>query len=304
VTLSQPGSEPFDKTGARIGAAPAVPPIRSLIALALFGTCYALLALWLDGVAGLMVGMVLLAGVVLFWSECAEWIVFRELGGHGRVLSPSPDIAHLLAALSAKAGMPSPGLHVVAGHALNACTIGLTPTRSAILVTSALLTTLKKEELAGVFSHELAHVRSRDTLTMTVISAITVTAMGLGACLTLFGRSLGRRGWPLRMLGSLATFSFGLAALAVSRDQEYRADELGAAICGHPEWLIAALQKLEHLAPSRSVTSSLLQPAIAPLLFADIGFGRASDQLWSTHPPSARRIARLASMCEIRRRTS
>jgi heat shock protein HtpX len=257
----------------------------------------------LGGVNGLLAGLVLLGGTVLFWSECAERIVCRELGAHGGV-SSDPDIAHLLAALSAKAGIPSPRLHVMNSDALNACTIGLAPTRSAILITSALLATLNKEELAAVFAHELAHVRSRDTLTMTVISAITIIAMALGACLTLFGRSLGRRGWPLHMLSSLATLSLGLAALAVSRDQEYRADELGATICGHPEWLIAALQKLDYLVPSQTVIGSFFEPAIAPLLFADIGSGRASERLWATHPPTATRIARLASMCEIGRRTS
>jgi heat shock protein HtpX len=273
-----------------------MPPVRSLIALALFGSCYALLALWLGGVNGLLAGLVLLGGTVLFWSEHADRVVLSEPGPHGSNLAVSPEIAELLARLSDKAGLPVPRLHVVSCRTPNACTIGVTPIRSTIVVTSALLTTLSQEELAAVFAHE-AHIRNRDTLTMTVILAITLTITVFGEGLTLFGLTLGRgRGWPMQLLGILVTLFSGLAALAVSRSHEYRADRLGATICDHPEWLIAALQKLDRLGKCGSVPASLFRPAVVPMLFADIGLGRMSDHLWSTHPPVAMRIARLAAL--------
>jgi UDP-glucose 4-epimerase len=176
----------------------------------------------------------------------------------------------------------------------NAWAVGLVPNRSTILVTSALLATLTRDELAGVLAHELAHVRSRDTVVMTIVVAMSTSITSIATMLSLLGFAMGRRkGLAMQVLGSLMAIATALLSFAIRREQQYQADQLAAEICRHPEWLIAALRKLERQARRRKSGDDLVGPAVAFALFVGPGRSYGTSGVFSSHPPISLRIARL-----------
>jgi heat shock protein HtpX len=151
---------------------------------------------------------------------------------------------------------------------------------------------LNREEVAGVMAHELAHVKHRDTLTMTVTATIA-GAIGMLANFALFfGRE--RTG----LIGSIAIMIFaplaaGLVQMAISRSREYEADRMGAEICGNPLWLASALEKIERGARSAINVAAERNPAMAHMYIMNPLNGRGADNLFATHPATANRIEAL-----------
>jgi len=246
------------------------------------------LASLLGGLNGVLLALV--GGLTLVFVQ-------RQLAGlsrqAGRELSSSSRITKLVASLAMKAGLAPPRVWVITHSQPNAWAIGLAPDRSAIIVTSGLLKTLTLEELAGVFAHELAHIRNRDTLVMTVVGAVALTTIGAIGILALLCCALSRRqGLGVYIAAAAASLTTVLIAFAFGREREYEADRLGAAICGHPEWLIAALRKIGRV-PIRKGSGPLLAGSFPALTFVQAKAGNAGGW-FSTHPPISARIARLA----------
>ncbi len=191
--------------------------------------------------------------------------------------------------LAQEAGLAAPRVRVVAHSQPNAWAMGLVPSRSTVLVTSALVSKLTRDELAAVLAHELAHIRSRDSVLMTTVAAVAVCLTGLATVLDLLGIMVGRSGWAVRLMGGAVASSSAFLAASLSWDQEYRADESGVAICGHPEWLIAALRKLNRQTRRGSAHDPIAGRAHASALF----IGADVNTLFDSHPPICNRIARL-----------
>jgi heat shock protein HtpX len=212
----------------------------------------------------------------------------------------APELVALVGELASRAGLPTPRVYVVASDQPNAFATGRDPSHAAIAVNSGLVRALSREELAGVLSHELTHVKNRDTLTMT-ITATLAGAISMIAHWALFWGGGRRNG--LGIVGSLAVAILApLAAMivqmAVSRGREYEADRGGALICGNPLWLAHALAKISAAAAVVPNEAAQAHPAMAHLYIVNPLRGMGADKLFSTHPNLANRIAALQQLAQ------
>jgi heat shock protein HtpX len=196
--------------------------------------------------------------------------------------------------LTQKMGIPMPKIYVIPNDSPNAFATGRNPQHASVAVTHGILGLLNDEELEGVLAHELGHVNNRDIL----ISSVTATLAGAITMISRFGFFFGggsrdRRGGGLTGLFMLivAPIAAALIQLAVSRSREYQADATGAHITGNPYALASALQKIDAYArrlPLQATPSTAHLFIIQPFL-GGMSFGN----LFSTHPPIAKRIERL-----------
>ncbi len=221
--------------------------------------------------------------------------------------------------MSIASGLPIPKVYIIDSEMPNACATGRTPSNASICVTSGLLDMMDREELQGVIGHEIAHIRNRDILVMTVTAVLLGTIVILADLVRRFPRAdrenygVGRgkgRGSPILLVfliifAILAPLIARLIFLAVSRSREYIADAHGAEFTRNPLGLAQALEKIERYQASRilkGVPSILANPALAHLFIAD-PLNRGINEregfwatLWSTHPPILRRIQLLKEM--------
>jgi heat shock protein HtpX len=198
--------------------------------------------------------------------------------------------------LTQKIGIPMPKIYVIPTESPNAFATGRNPKHASVAVTHGILGLLNDEELEGVLAHELGHVNNRDILissvAATIAGAITMLA-SMGRFAMIFGGgSRDRRGGGLAGLFMLivAPIAAGLIQMAVSRSREYQADATGAHFTGNPYALASALQKLD--AYSRRVPMAAT-PSTAHLFIIQPLLGMNFGNLFSTHPPIAKRIERL-----------
>jgi heat shock protein HtpX len=190
-----------------------------------------------------------------------------------------------------------PRVYVMDNPQPNAFATGRNPENAAVAVTTGILDTLSRDELAGVLAHELAHVKNRDTLTMTIAATIAGAISMLANFAFFFGGNRDNNN-PLGIVGILvAAIVAPLAALlvqmAVSRTREYSADRGGAMISGEPRALASALAKISNAAKRVPNMAAERNPAAAHLFIVNPLSGARMDNLFSTHPATENRIAAL-----------
>jgi heat shock protein HtpX len=213
----------------------------------------------------------------------------------------APEFHALVRDLAARADLPMPRVYLIDEAQPNAFATGRSPRHAAVAATTGLLNMCTREEIAGVMAHELAHVRNRDMLVMTV-TAVIAGAIGMLAQFGgIFGSSRDEEGRPANPLVAIALMILAplaamLVQMAISRNREYEADRIGAAICGNPQWLASALSRLHNAAQQIHNAEAEQRPATAHLFIVNPLFGGAVDNLFSTHPNMANRIARLEAM--------
>jgi heat shock protein HtpX len=210
----------------------------------------------------------------------------------------APNLHAAVADLSNKMGIPKPRLFVAPQPQPNAFATGRSPANSAVCVTRGLLQTLNQDEVIGVLAHELAHIRNRDTLIVTVASVIAGAIAGLAEIAMWTGgpRDEEGRSNPIAalLLMLLAPLAATLVQLAISRSREYAADAMAAQTTKQPQSLANALLKISDIANQAPMN---VNPAIASLYIANpLGVGGFLASLFSTHPPVEARVEALMSM--------
>ena len=274
--------------------------LRTFLLLAGMTALFMAIGYVLGGAAGAMIALVVAGGMNLFaWWNSADMVLrmhgAREIGPderHPQLRQYAADVEHL----ARRASLPVPRVFVIESDQPNAFATGRDPNHAAVAATTGLLARLDREEVQGVMAHELAHVKNRDTLTMTV-TATLAGAIGMLANFALFFGGNNRAG----LIGSIALMIFApMAAMlvqsAISRAREYEADRIGAEIMGKPMALASALEKIERTARRTINDSAERNPATAHMFIINPLNGQRMDNLFSTHPDTANRIAKLREM--------
>ena len=247
-------------------------------------------------------GFAALMNFVIYWFS--DRFVLRMGGAKLASEAEAPRVYAVLRRLNAASGTPMPKVALVNSQIPNAFATGRSPKNATVAVHTGLLSMVNDEELEGVLAHELTHVRNWDTLTMTVAAtvagAITYIAQWgwlFGGAFGYSGGSGGRSNQQGSILGLLfmlvlAPLAAMLVQLAVSRTREYAADDGGAKLSGKPLALASALEKIDYYAKNRGPPKKS-NPALSPLYIVNPFRGSGFAQLFSTHPPTPKRIARL-----------
>ncbi len=261
---------------------------------ALFGT----VGYMLGGANGMMVALGLAVATNLF----AYWNSDRlALNAHNAVEvdeRTAPELVRMVRDLSQRAGLPMPRVYLIDNPQPNAFATGRNPENAAVAATTGILTMLSADELAGVMAHELAHIKNRDTLIMTV----SATIAGAISTIAQFGFLFGGRGEdrpnPLVLIGTaiLAPLAAMVIQMAISRSREYDADRIGAEISGQPLALASALAKIAGAVHHIPNPDAERHPATAPLFIVNPLSGHGMDNLFSTHPATENRIAALQAL--------
>ncbi len=248
-------------------------------------------------------GMVLAFGFAVATNAFAYWnadkIVLRMYNAKPVDARSAPDLVNLVRRLADNAGLPMPAVYIVENPQPNAFATGRDPEHAAVAATTGLLQMLSHEEVAGVLAHEMAHIKNRDTLTMT-ITATVAGAISMLANFALFFRGGDNRQGP-GIIGSLAIMilapmAAALVQMAISRTREYEADRIGAEISGRPLWLASALAKISGAADAIDNVAAERNPATAHMFIINPLHAHGMDNLFSTHPSTENRIARLKAM--------
>lgn len=251
----------------------------------------------LGGSGGAVIALVIAGGMNFFSYWNSDKMVLRQQGAIQLSPSQGGDLFAMTARLAQRAGMPMPRLYLLPTEQPNAFATGRNPQNAAVAVTQGLLNHLSADEIEGVIAHELAHIQHRDTLTMT-ITATMAGAIAMMGNMMLFAGNREGRGGPLG--GILAMILAPLAAMmvqmAISRAREYEADATGARICGKPRALASALARISQAAGRSVNLPAERNPASAAMFIVNPLHALRADRLFTTHPPTEERIARLMAM--------
>ena len=272
--------------------------MRTALLMASMTALFMAVGALIGGEAGMLLALVFAVGTNLFAYWNADKVVLRMYGAREADARTSPELISIVEQLSLKAGLPTPKTYIIDNPQPNAFATGRNPENAAVAATTGLLHILNRAEIEAVMAHELAHVKNRDTLTMT----ITATLAGAISMLAQFGLFFGgNRNNPLGLLGTilvvlLAPIAAMLVQMAISRTREYAADKTGAEICGNPMALASALQKLQQSAHRVDNRQAEANPATAHLFIVNPLRGVSLDSLFSTHPKMEERIRRLTEM--------
>lgn len=260
----------------------------------------------LFGVVGYLLGgqggMLIALGIAVVTNLFAYWNSDRlALSAYDAVEvdeTTAPDLVRMVRDLSTRAGLPMPRVYLIDNPQPNAFATGRNPENAAVAATTCLIQLLSYEELAGVIAHELAHIRNRDTLIMTVTATIAGAISTVAQFGFFFGGRDGERPNPLVMLATaiLAPLAAMIIQMAISRAREYDADRMGAEICANPLWLASSLAKLEAGAAHIPNPEAERHPATAHMFIVNPLSGHGMDNLFSTHPATENRIAALQEL--------
>jgi heat shock protein HtpX len=263
------------------------------------------------GGTGGMITALLVAGamnIFAYWNS--DKAVLKHYHAQPVDENQAPWLFEMVSQLAQRANMPMPKVYIMDNQQPNAFATGRDPHHAAVAVTTGIVDILTKEELAGVVAHELAHIKNRDTLIMTITATIAgaiSTIANFATFSSMFGggqTSQDENGESTRvnpifliLISMLAPIAASVVQMTISRTREYSADRIGAEICGNPLALARALEKIEQYVRGgyRNVDAERNQ-ATAHLFIINPLFGRKGDTLFSTHPATQNRIAALEEL--------
>jgi heat shock protein HtpX len=254
------------------------------------------LGLHFGGRNGMVIAFVIAVGMNFFSYFYSDKLALSMYRAQPATREQLPRVYSVVEQMTQRIGLPMPKIYVIPNDSPNAFATGRNPKHASVAVTQGILNLLNDDELAGVLAHELGHVRNRDILT----SSIAATLAGAITILARFGfffggggrdRDRGGGGMGALFMLILAPIAATLIQLAVSRSREYEADATGAHMTGNPYALASALQKLD--AYSRRLPMGASPSTAHLFIVAPLISGASFANLFSTHPPIAKRIERL-----------
>ncbi len=277
--------------------------LKTFILLAAMTALFAGVGYLIGGATGMAIALLFAGGMNLFSYWNADKIVLKmyraqpvdEQHPNAVVRNYVADVRQM----ARDAGLPQPQVAIIPNDQPNAFATGRNPENAAVCATTGLLDMLTREEVRGVMAHELAHVKNRDTLIMTVTATIAGAIAALANFALFFGGNDRER--PGGVIGTialmlLAPMAAGLVQMAISRGREYEADRVGAEIAGDPQALASALQKID--AYARRITNQTAErnPASGQMFIINPLAGRGADNLFSTHPATGNRVRALMEL--------
>jgi heat shock protein HtpX len=266
--------------------------------VALFGAVGAMLG----GAQGMLLAL-LVGGAMNLWAYWfSDRMVLRMYNAQEVDETSAPGLYRMVRELAGRAGIPMPRVYVIDEDQPNAFATGRNPENAAVAATTGIMRILSERELRGVMAHELAHVRNRDIL----VSTISATVAGAISSLAQFGMIFGGRddeGRPANPLVAIvvmivAPVAAMLIQFAISRAREFEADRGGAEISGDPRALASALEKIHRHAQGIPMAPAEANPATAQMMIMNPLSGGGIAGLFSTHPDTGERIARLHAMAQ------
>ena len=254
----------------------------------------------LGGQQGMMIALVLAAGMNFFSYWFSDKMVLRMY--RAREVSPgeAPEIYEMVQTLAQRANLPMPKVYIIPQEAPNAFATGRNPENAVVAVTEGLLRLMDRDEVMGVLAHEMAHVKNRDILIGTVAATMAGAIMMLASMArwsAIFGgghsddEEGGMGTFGLIIMSILAPMAAMLIQMAISRSREYLADATGAQFAGTPDGLARALDKLGRYSGSLPMHAN---PSTAHMFIVNPLAGMRFSNLFSTHPPLEERISRLS----------
>jgi heat shock protein HtpX len=257
----------------------------------------------LGGRSGLIIAFIFALAMNFGSYWFSDKIVLKMYRAKEVTEESAPKFYELVKHLTQNANLPMPKVYIIDDQTPNAFATGRNPEHAAVCATTGILQGLNNDELAGVLSHELAHVKHRDILTGTIaatlVGTITFIAQMAGWAMMFTGRAGNSRdddGLAGLFLIILAPIAATLLQLAVSRSREFAADEGGAKISGQPLALASALQKISGANQIKPVNN--VGPATAHMFIVNPLRGGGVMKLFSTHPPVEERIKRLQEIAQ------
>jgi heat shock protein HtpX len=267
--------------------------LKTVMLLAALTALFMGLGFAIGGRGGAMLALLVAAGMNLFTFWNADKIVLKMHGAREVDDRSAPEFVGMVRELAERARLPMPKVYLIDQPHPNAFATGRNPDNAAVAATTGLLNMLTREEVRGVMAHELAHVKNRDTLIMTMVATIA-GAISMLANFALFARGGDGRGSMIAGLLAVlvAPFAAMIVQMAISRTREYGADRGGAEISGDPQALASALAKIARGAQAVPNPVVDRNPAAAQLYIVPALKG----ELFSTHPDTGKRIAALQAM--------
>ena len=263
--------------------------------IALFGA----IGMMLGGKQGMLLALVFGGAMNIFAYWNSDKMVLRMYNAQQVDETSSPYLYNMVRELAGRAQLPMPKVYIIHEDQPNAFATGRNPENAAVAATTGILQMLSERELRGVMAHELAHVKNRDIL----ISTISATVAGAISMLANFGMFFGGRDGEDRpnpvvsiAMMILAPLAGMIIQMAISRTREFGADRGGAEISGDPEALASALAKIDAYARGIPMHTAEQHPETAQMMIMNPLSGGGLRGLFSTHPATQERIARLQAM--------
>jgi heat shock protein HtpX len=274
---------------------------KTSLLMAAFVALFGVVGMALGGKTGMLIALVF-AGAMNLWAYWySDRIVLRMYNAREVDETSAPQFYGMVRELAGRAGLPMPKVYLIDEPQPNAFATGRNPENAAVAATTGILELLTGRELRGVLAHELAHVQHRDTL----ISTVSATIAGAISSLANFGLFFGggneegeRHVHPVLavVVMLLAPIAAMLIQFAISRSREFGADRGGAEISGDPQALASALEKIERYARGLPLRTTEAHPETAQMMIINPLSGEGLKGLFSTHPDTRERVARLLAL--------
>ena len=277
--------------------------LKTAVLMAAITALFMAIGSLLGGRQGMMLALIVALGMNFFSYWFSDALVLKMYHAKQVDETSAPQFYRMIEELAANAQLPMPKVYLIEEDAPNAFATGRNPGHAAVAATTGILRVLTERELRGVMAHELAHVRHRDILIST-ISATMAGAISMLANFAMFfgGRdSEGRSTNPIVgiLVMILAPIAASLIQMAISRAREFEADRGGAEISGDPRALASALQKIHNAAQGIPLETAERHPETAQMMIMNPLSGGGLRGMFSTHPSTEERVARLLAMAPV-----